>query len=188
MTQLLDLREVRGLEHRVDRSYQPAEFSVDRNNDYTVSDTVSLGLRVRKDGEKYRLVGRVRTVLSLQCCRCLEPFDIQSEIMVDLLYLPESANHGEAESEIKEDDLSTAFYRDEHIDLCQMAKEQFQLTLPMKPLCRDECRGLCSICGCNLNQQSCPCDTHWNDPRFAGLKNFLMSGPRDTGSRRTPGG
>lgn len=188
MTPLLDLREVRGLEHQVDRSYQPAAFPVDRNSDYTVADTVSLILRVRKDGEKYRLSGRVRTVLTLQCGRCLEPFDVQSEIMVDLLYLPESANHGEAESEIQEDDLSTAFYRDEKIDLCLMAQEQFQLTLPMKPLCRDECRGLCPICGCNLNQQSCPCDTHWHDPRLAGLKNFLNSDPRDTGSRRAPGG
>lgn len=188
MTPLLDLRELRGPEHRVDRSYQPAAFPVDRNSDYTVADTVSLALHVRKDGEKYRLFGRVRTVLSLSCGRCLEPFDVQSEIMVDLLYLPQSANNGEAEGEIREDDLSTAFYRDDHIDLCQMAQEQFQLALPMKPLCRDECRGLCSICGCNLNQQNCPCDVHWHDPRLAGLKNFLVSGPRDTGSRRTPGG
>jgi uncharacterized protein len=64
---------------------------------------------------------------------------------------------------------STAFWNDE-IDLGQLMKEQFYLALPMKPLCRDECRGLCALCGANLNRGTCGCVAAWEDPRFAALR------------------
>ena len=59
---------------------------------------------------------------------------------------------GEGEREIEEDDLTTAFYEDDEIDLGQLMHEQFYLALPMKPLCRDDCKGLCAMCGTNLNR------------------------------------
>jgi uncharacterized protein len=49
-------------------------------------------------------------------------------------------------------------------------REQFYLALPMKPLCRDDCRGLCGVCGTNLNHVMCGCKREWDDPRFAVLK------------------
>ena len=52
-------------------------------------------------------------------------------------------NTGEGEREIEEDDLTTAFYENDEIDLGQLMREQFYLALPMKPLCRDDCQGLC---------------------------------------------
>ena len=52
-------------------------------------------------------------------------------------------------------------------------REQFQLGLPMKPLCRDECRGLCSVCGGNRNTTVCQCLEQWEDPRLAVLKSLL---------------
>ena len=172
MTELLDLRES---EDRFDRTYPPSVFLGDKGDNYTVTDTVGLTLRLQKNGEKYRLRGLVRTTLRLSCSRCLESFDVPSKIEVDLLYLPQSSNHGDAEGEIGEDELSTAFYRNDQIDLSQMMAEQFQLALPMKPLCREECRGLCSVCGCNLNEKRCVCDTRWRDPRLAALKNLFSS-------------
>ena len=51
-------------------------------------------------------------------------------------------------------------------------REQFYLALPMKPLCRDDCRGLCSMCGANLNRSTCDCKHDFADPRFAALKEF----------------
>ena len=92
---------------------------------------------------------------------------------VDLLYLPASENRGDAEVQIEEEDLSTAFYRDEEIDLMHLVQEQFQLVLPMKPLCRTDCRGLCTVCGGNRNAVPCQCVDTWEDPRLAGLKQLL---------------
>ena len=59
------------------------------------------------------------------------------------------------------------------IDLGEVMREQFFLALPMKPLCRPECKGLCPICGANRNRQECGCREEWVDPRLAGLKNLL---------------
>ena len=79
----------------------------------------------------------------------------------------------EAEREIAEDDLTTAFYREGTLDVIEMLREQFQLALPMKPLCAQACRGLCPECGANLNRTACGCTPVWEDPRLAPLKELL---------------
>ena len=56
------------------------------------------------------------------------------------------------------------------IDLGQMMREQFFLVLPMKPLCQDECKGLCPACGINWNKGACNCSNQSEDPRLAALK------------------
>lgn len=175
---VLDLREMRGPEERIERTYPAAALAAGGSDDYALAGQVALALRVRKDGDKCRIAGSVRTVLGLACGRCLERFEMPGDLAVDLLYLPESANRAGEESEIAEEDLSIAFYRDNRIDLLQMVHEQCQLALPMKPLCREDCRGLCPACGVNRNERSCGCDTTWRDPRFAALET-LIGGPRD---------
>jgi uncharacterized protein len=76
----------------------------------------------------------------------------------------------EEEREVEEDDLETSYYRDDQVDLSELLREQFYLALPMKPLCRDDCKGLCAQCGTNLNTGTCDCHPAWDDPRLAPLK------------------
>ena len=90
-----------------------------------------------------------------------------------MLYVPESVDVGDGDVRIEEADVNTAFYRDEQIDLGQLMHEQFQLALPMKPLCRKDCLGLCAVCGGNRNTTTCQCTNTWEDPRLAGLKSLL---------------
>jgi uncharacterized protein len=90
----------------------------------------------------------------------------------DLRYQPRTENTGEGEREIEEDDLTTAFYENDQIDLGQLMQEQLYLSLPMKPLCSDDCKGLCPLCGTNLNRGTCECQPNREDPRFAALKNL----------------
>ena len=54
-----------------------------------------------------------------------------------------------------------------------MLREQFYLAMPMKPLCRPDCRGLCPECGTNLNVTTCSCEPRWTDPRLTGLREWL---------------
>jgi uncharacterized protein len=84
--------------------------------------------------------------------------------------VPQVLNRGEGEREIEEDDLATAYFRDDLIDLGQLMREQFVLALPMKPLCLETCKGLCPQCGVNLNQVTCMCTRRWEDPRLSGLR------------------
>ena len=169
----LDLRTIKGPRHRVRRTFPGAPFSQGGDDQYRVADTVTLDLDVHKDGAKVRVVGRLAATLALECSRCLEPFHWVVGVDVDVLYLPASDNARDAEVQVEESDLGTAYYRDEQIDLRQLMHEQFQLALPMKPLCRDDCQGLCAVCGGNRNTVACRCVESWTDPRLAVLKGLL---------------
>ena len=173
----LDLRVITGPRDRVRRAFPGASLSQGGGDQYTVVDTAILDLDVRADGNKYRVCGRLDATLELGCCRCLEPCRVVVGADVDVLYLPASDNTGDAEVQIEEADLNTAFYRDDQIDLEQLMHEQFQLALPMKPLCRDDCLGLCSVCGGNRNTTTCQCVDRWEDPRFAALKSLSNQSP-----------
>ena len=164
----LDLARIRTPHEHYEQIYQPDAFASDES--FRVAAPVSLALDIRKDKQTFHLTGRVQTTLELPCSRCLEPFSRPVDAVFDLRYQPHTANTGADEREIAEDDLSTAFYENEEIDLGQMMREQFLLSLPMKPLCCEECRGLCPVCGTNLNRGACDCRRGWDDPRFDALR------------------
>lgn len=168
MGMLLDLSRFRGGEHQVRRTDPPSAFALE-GEDFRVVSPVVFEVDVRKDAEKVRLVGRVATTLEMSCSRCLEAFEIPVDSTFDLLFLPEAAETASGEREMDEDDVGVAYYRDESIDLGEVMREQFFLALPMKPLCRETCLGLCPTCGLNWNQGSCTCQPAWVDPRMAPL-------------------
>jgi DUF177 domain-containing protein len=164
----LNLGWIRTPHERFEQTYAPGQL--ESNDDFAVVEPVSLAFDIFKDNEQFRLVGAVRTTLEMPCSRCLEPYIMPVDQAFDLRYQPHARNTGEGEREIEEDDLTTAFYENDEIDLGQLMREQFYLALPMKPLCRDDCQGLCSVCGTNLNKGTCTCKREWEDPRFAALK------------------
>ncbi len=166
---LLDLSRIRTPHERYDKTFEAAALAADRD-DFRVASPVSLAFDVFKDNATFRLVGTVRAVLELPCSRCLEPFAVPVDAGFDLRYQPHTQNTGEGEREVEEDDLTTAFYDRDQIDLGQLMCEQFYLALPMKPLCDAACRGLCPVCGLNLNKATCTCRHAWEDPRLAVLK------------------
>jgi len=166
----LNLSKIRSAEERFEQVYQPS--SLERTGDYQIVAPVTLAFDIHKDKEQFRLDGRVQTTLELSCGRCLEGFESPVDASFDLLYQPHAENTGEGEREIEEDDLTTAFYENDQIDLGQLMEEQLYLSLPMKPLCSADCKGLCPVCGINLNRDSCDCQREWEDPRFAALKNL----------------
>ena len=167
----LDLSKIRQPQTHFERTFEPPDVAM-RDDAYRIVAPVRLAFDIHKDKDKFRLVGRVATELELSCSRCLEPFSMRVDQPFDLRYHPQSEASAEGENEIAEEDLETSFYRDEQIDLNELLREQFYLSLPMKPLCREDCKGLCSQCGTNLNNEPCDCAPAWEDPRLAALKQF----------------
>ena len=165
---LLNLNKIRTAQDRFEQVYRPDQFEADE--DYRVIEPVSLAFDIFKDKQAFRLAGRVKTTLELKCSRCLEPFTVPVDQEFDLRYQPHTVNTGEGEREIEEDDLTTAFYENDEIDLGALMHEQFVLSLPMKPLCSEGCKGLCPVCGINRNKATCDCKPEWEDPRFAALR------------------
>ena len=169
---LLDLRGFRGEIDEVARAFAPEAFSL-ADEDFRVVAPVDFRAHLTKDTQKVRLTGRVKTTLETGCGRCLEPFQIPVDAPFDLMFLPEIEPGPEGEKEVENDDVGVSHYKDDVIDLGEVMREQFFLALPMKPLCRPDCKGLCPICGANRNRQECDCREEWVDPRLAGLKNLL---------------
>jgi uncharacterized protein len=164
----LNINKIRTAQERFEQVYTPEQFG--QEPDFRVVAPIALTFDIFKDKQQFRLVGHVATTLELPCSRCLEPFPLPVDQTFDLRYQPHAQNTGEGEREIEEDDLTTAFYENDEIDLGQLMREQFYLALPMKPLCSDDCKGLCPVCGTNLNRGSCDCNRTWDDPRLAALK------------------
>lgn len=170
---LLDLNRLHGPREHVERTFPPDLFA-QRDEGYRLVAPVELSLDLEKGGgEAFHVRGRVKTRLELECSRCLEALEIPVDSAFDLHYLPYEQNVGEAEREIAEEDLATAYYREGMLDLAELLKEQFELALPMKPLCAEACRGLCQECGANLNRTDCGHAPRWEDPRLAALKGLL---------------
>jgi uncharacterized protein len=167
----LRLRSLQGDHEHFEQHYQASLFEGVGGDAFRVVSPVTLGFDVDlQEPGRYRVAGRVRGELELTCGRCLEPFTLPVEGDFDLRYVPRTENVGEGEREVGEDDLTTAFYDDDQIDVGELIAEQFHLALPMKPLCSEDCKGLCPHCGTNLNAGTCSCTEKWEDPRLAVLR------------------
>lgn len=172
---LLDVSQMRESRAKVDRTYAADAIPPDADV-YRLVDAVVLAADIHRDKDQFRLVGKVRTTLELVCSRCLEPFRAPMDESFDVLFLPHAVSTGDDgsdEKKVEDDDLTTAYYSDQVIDLGQLLQEQCYLAVPMKPLCREDCRGLCTICGTNLNTTTCGCTESWEDPRLAPLRTLL---------------
>lgn len=117
-----------------------------------------------------RLRGRLAARLELQCARCLDPVkqDVQREF--ELLYRPLGVDAGRDEISVTDAEAEIGYYQGEGILLEDVLREQVLLALPLRVVCRDDCKGLCPQCGKNLSQEQCSCATPIEDPRWNALK------------------
>src|SRR5262245_47171910 len=109
MALLLDLTQLRGPREHVERSYPGTAFEQD-GDEFRVVGDVALAFDVERQDKRYRLFGGARGLLELACSRCLEPLRWPVDATFDLRYLPMSANAGDDDQEVAEEDLGTAFY------------------------------------------------------------------------------
>ena len=113
------------------------------------------------------------------CSRCIEAMKVQVNEKITVTYLPKSEvpdqeNLDEDDLVFTGDDVDLYPYENDEIDLEPLIREQTILSIPFAPLCTENCKGLCTICGNNLNQKECGCDRAVVDPRLAALKNLKV--------------
>ncbi len=122
--------------------------------------------RVTNIAQEMRVQGNLRATMAAECDRCLEPVTLPLVKEFDLYYLPTVAHADKSgETELLERDLDFSFYQNERIELDELVLEQLELSLPIRILCQEECKGLCPQCGTDLNIESCDCpppiDVRW---------------------------
>jgi uncharacterized protein len=108
---------------------------------------------------------------TLSCNRCLQPIHepVSSDLELMILVERPSGGHGGGEHELREQDLGTLYLDEEVLETQPILIEQVQLNIPMKPLCRPDCQGLCPVCGIDRNTGTCNCEEKTIDPRWATL-------------------
>ena len=125
---------------------------------------------VLPDGPDVVVQGALAATVPQTCGRCLESFPaaVRADLNVRIVPRPSRADS----VELGADDLDVDFHHDDLLDLGRLIEAETGLALPMKPLCRADCRGLCPACGANRNAAPCACDTRAPDPRLAALKDL----------------
>jgi len=132
-------------------------------------------LHVQRRGRDVFVEGEVHTTLSFECSRCLERFRYPVDTTVRQMLRPEKNDRVEArEIELNPQDLEYGCYRGDTIPLESVIEEQVLLALPMQPLCREDCKGLCPNCGANRNQLDCSCREATRKCPFDSLKKFVV--------------
>lgn len=143
------------------------DFSLDVSGQKTTYRDLTVKGDVTNTGEGIYVRGKITGEVDLVCSLCLKNFSVNLETpFVENFY-----REGEDFPQDVEDQLR--FYSGDEIDISSTIREALQLILPMKPICKPECRGLCSQCGCNLNIQQCSCKKEEIDPRLAVLGQLI---------------
>jgi len=122
---------------------------------------------------RYLLSGEVKTSISLSCDRCLEKFIFPVRHNFLLHFVPRSLLDSQKNEILSADDEEPEDLIDDSINLVKVILEQIILQIPMKSICSENCAGLCSQCGANLNNTDCGCDRSSIDPRLLKLKDLL---------------
>lgn len=117
-----------------------------------------------------RVVGEMSTRVEVACARCLDPVSRDVARNFDLLYRPLGSDAGRAEISVTQAEAEIGYYTGEGVLLEDILREQLLLEVPIKVVCREECKGLCPHCGQNLNQGSCDCVEESKDPRWDALR------------------
>ncbi len=117
-----------------------------------------------------RVQGELATSVDVACARCLEPVSRKLERSFELLYRPRGVDAGREEISVTQAEAEIGYYVGEGVELKDILREQILLALPMKVVCREECKGLCPSCGQNLNQGACHCAEAVADPRWQALQ------------------
>ncbi len=121
-------------------------------------------------GAEVRIRGKLRTRVGASCDRCLSRVELPIQREFDLYYRPVETIAREEEIEIPAEELDIGFFSGAGIELADVATEQVILALPMKILCRADCRGLCPTCGANRNLEECHCPPSRDDSPFDALR------------------
>ncbi len=138
---------------------------------------ISITVDITKAKEdQYRVRGELHTTVEMICSNCLDKLQTDVVAQIDELFV-------EADSDLsnlyEEDQENCNYIVGQEFDLNPFIRQEILLVLPMKPLCKETCKGLCPECGVNKNKQACACKTERIDPRLAGLADLFKENSSD---------
>ncbi len=146
----------------------PEEYSANDEN-------VKVHMFILKEKDGYMVSLTINSHVQLECGRCLKPFDMDLNGTSNIFL--SKKNYGK-EKELHEEDLIVEYLEDEeHFNVSELLREEILVQTPMKPLCDENCKGICPICGSDRNENPCNCETEAKraESPFAKLKELLQN-------------
>ena len=141
--------------------------------EFRVEEPIGVKVSFYRAGTELFFEGGLHATTTAICARCAEEFAAPSDRDFRFVLAPKSIGFDDDEN-LRDEDLEFSLYDGDQIDLSPLIREQFLLSLPTRPLCREDCRGLCPKCGINLNDGECSCSEEAADPRLAPLRNLKV--------------
>ena len=170
----LDVKELAVRKLRIQKFYPPGTIDY-HSEDFRQTAVLEVRATAELVDGQIRLSGELHTRVELVCARCLDPVTEEISRDFDLFYRPMDTIRTEEQVQLDEDEAEVAFFEGAGFFLADALAEQVNLTIPMKTICRSDCRGLCPQCGANLNHEDCHCQTHSADPRLSQLARVKLA-------------
>jgi uncharacterized protein len=153
---------------RLDENLVLADLKLAGGEEFVVEQARLTG-EARRERQGVELKASLRSVVKIPCCRCLESYETPIESDFHLILVPDAVEFGVGEAEMDERESLLFYAEGGRAEIDDIAREQIYLNLPLKPLCRSDCQGLCPTCGSNRNRLQCGCRVEETDPRLAPL-------------------
>ncbi|HEV2388582.1 MAG TPA: DUF177 domain-containing protein [Candidatus Acidoferrales bacterium] len=169
----LDIHELALHRIPIRKSYSPGSLDF-HTTEFKQVEALAVRATAELVDNQIHIFGTLHTRLELSCARCLDAVMEEVSRDFDLIYRPLSWVRGQEEMQLRLDDTEIAFFQGDGLFLADILAEQVNLAVPMKAICRSDCRGLCPHCGANLNYEQCGCEARAADPRLASLERFKL--------------
>jgi uncharacterized protein len=176
----------RPFEADLSREFLDSVLRADPPTEFHAAGASRLSGRTTKMGRQVLVQAKLSVPLTSPCKRCLKAVELSEEIDLVRNFVP--AGQKKPAKEYKGEESEGSFepelvdeetYQGKELDLAPAVREQILLSVPVAPLCREECKGLCPRCGKDLNDGECGCDRTVLDPRWAALKGIQLESKKE---------
>jgi uncharacterized protein len=167
--------EPKALEASDSYTHYPTLVGVQEAGECAFLSPLTVSLSVAREFDHIRVQGVVTSDVKLRCSRCLVEFDTGIESRFTIIYTKSAELQPEDEVELGEQDLISATYSGDEIEFDDEIAEQVLLEIPYKPLCSEECKGLCTVCGAERNNTECTCSESAVSMKFSSLKGLKLN-------------
>lgn len=160
--QILDIVSGKDRNKKIEYKFEMPQFEFEGDMIKPVSSCSVVG-RISADSDILILTAEIKVDLEMICSRCLDTFIYPIDIDIEERFTTNS----------KSEDEEAVVVLDDVLDITEVVETSMISTLPIKRVCKDDCKGLCQECGCNLNFNTCSCNKEDVDIRFEALKGFF---------------
>lgn len=167
----LDLEKLEEFGGRFAEVYEIGQLLFD-DSDLRLTSSVEVRGHVRRRKSEAELTGELQTRVAIPCDRCLKSVELPVDVNFDERFVEAVSWREEEQHELQPEDLNLSVFDGETIELDDLVKEEILLALPGHVLCKEDCRGLCPVCGIDRNTATCNCESKPVDSRWEKLKDL----------------